>query len=356
MSPVVLFLILAAPPMDRSVEIAAEIQRTSAPSTISLSGRLTTAQLTEAFHRETGQRVTISPHGAMSVDWRKQSFWKAVGDVERSLQLVARGSREQQGVVLARGGASSKPRFVASDGPVRVELLKATRKPNLVDPASDLLQVQWRIVPEPRLRPLYVAVSDADCSLTVGAQKFATLSPEAKREIPCPRFTGCEVDSSFPIPRDFATDDLSFEARFRMTVAARPIALTFPKLKDASVSQREGVTAVMRNVKSNPEDSSVSFTLDVVYDRGGPEFESHRLWIDRNSAWLESAEAGQRVDPDSMELLETRPNGSTVEYWFSRLEGPLDGHRFVYEAPSLLVDVPVTVELPSREKKPDPIN
>jgi hypothetical protein len=64
------------------------------------------------------------------------------------------------------------------------------------------------------------------------------------------------------------------------------------------------------------------------------------MWIYQNSAWLESADGGKRRRPDHVDLVQIGQSGGTLEYGFDDV-ADLNTQRFVYEAPTLIVDVPV---------------
>jgi hypothetical protein len=209
-----------------------------------------------------------------------------------------------------------------------------------------LVQVRWRVRAEPRLRPLYLMTADRDCTLTDGKARFAPLSPDARREIPCQRWEGCEVDTAFQVPANLDRSKLQFSADARLKVAALPLKLRFDDLQlPAPTPQRRGtVTGVIRNVHEDLPSKSLAFDIAVAYERGGPEFESHRMWIYQNAGWLEQKGTNKIGPPEGVELKEIAAAGATLRYGFENVPAALKELVFVYEASSLVIDVPISVK------------
>ncbi len=99
----------------------------------------------------------------------------------------------------------------------------------------------------------------------------------------------------------------------------------------------------LRDVNWKAAEKSLSLVLVITYDKGGPEFDSHRMWIHQNSAWLRTPEREGRLNPDEVELRETGPQGAVLAYRFHDVPGKLETIQFVYEAPALVTDVPFEV-------------
>ena len=102
-----------------------------------------------------------------------------------------------------------------------------------------------------------------------------------------------------------------------------------------------GATVVLEQVRRNNLVWEVRMRL--VFDKAGRALESHRTWVLRNEAHLES--------PDKKSIryagLETTRQTETevgVAYLFD-VEGDLTGHSFVYKTPTAIIQVPVAYEL-----------
>ena len=82
---------------------------------------------------------------------------------------------------------------------------------------------------------------------------------------------------------------------------------------------------------------SARLRVTVSYDTGGPAFESHRTWVYHNAAWIEADK--ERLPLTDFDALLQTDGSVQLEYRFSGL--PRNKKlRFVYEAPTLLLDVP----------------
>jgi len=321
-------------------------RRAGLASRISLEGTPPWNEIEKGFREQTGQVVRIAPGigPPAALDWKEMPFWDAVRELELQTETSVVPERATEALFLKRPSGKFRS-VVSTSGPCRVEVLGVSERANLVDPSMSLLQVRWRVRTEPRLRPLYLIVADRECSLATGSEKFAPLSPDARREIPCDRWDGCEIDTAFQTPRNVDRSKLEFSADATLKVAALPLRLRFNDLQVPSPRpQRRGaVTGVVRSVKASPAAGTISLDLIVSYERGGPEFESHRMWIYQNAAWLESKDGGDAIVPESVELKEISTTGATLGFTFDNIVTRAEDLVFVYEAPSLVIDVPVRV-------------
>ena len=84
--------------------------------------------------------------------------------------------------------------------------------------------------------------------------------------------------------------------------------------------------------------------LSVSYDTGGPAFESHRTWIFHNAAYLET-KGGVKTSFTNFETTQQSDGAVGVTYFWSKLAEPREQYRFVYEAPTLIINVPVEIDL-----------
>ena len=353
-----LLLILAilwqqAPPQQRAEAQTSQekeaARQAGTASTVTRSGSVTPSELKRLFQTQTGQSVRFAKglhDSAFTVKWNDTPFWTAVAELESATGAIATGDRADHALVLQPRSAGANP-SIASSGPCRVEIVRHTLRSNLVDPSQAILQVRWRIRTEPRLRPLFVGVADADCSLTDGQRTFLPLSPDARRDIPGDRWEGSELDTAFEVPRDIETKNLAVTLAGEVKVAAIPLPLTFTDLdRPNPAEQRRGAASgKLGNLLFLKDARSFGFELTLNYDRGGPEFESHRLWIYQNAAWLEHKTTGQRIRASAVELKETTRTGGVLGFGFDDFEGQPSDYRFVYEAPSLIIGVPFRIDL-----------
>jgi len=323
-------------------------RKAASASTVTLEGRRSPAEVEAAVLTQTSQAVLFGnqQRAPLDVHWRNTSLWDAVRQLELETKSVALGDRFADALVLRPRPEGAAESIVASSGPCRVEIVSVTRRPNLVDPSMALLQVRWRFRAEPRLRPLYLITADRDCVLTDGSTRYPPLSPDARREIPCERWQGCEVDTAFQVPNTFDVSKVQFSAEARLKVAALPLKLRFDDLQQAQPTPRRRgtVTGTVGKVHEDRPSRSLAFDITVAYDRSGPEFESHRMWVYQNAGWLEQKSSNRIVTPDFVDLKVIGSAGATLRYGFEDVPAALNDLVFVYEAPALVIDVPITVK------------
>lgn len=315
----------------------------SEASRITLTGKFTLEQICEAIRQQSGNEfVAESGSNAepITIAWTNRPLWEAIADLQpQGMDLDFQPRR----CVLAWRPATSPPAqpMVSSSGPFRVEVLRVTTKPNFIRPKERILQIRWRLNLEPRLRPLYAIIADRENAATDDGRSYEPLSPDARRELPIDRWTGCEVDSSFQIPEGATPGDVEFSAAGTIKLAALPLPLTFTDLdrRKTGIRRRGGVTAILRRIDRDEPAGLLRLKLVVSYDRGGPEFESHRLWIHQNAAWLLLDERQAPLAPARADLDSTDPHGGTLSYEFENVPDSLTDASFVYEAPSLVTEV-----------------
>jgi hypothetical protein len=279
----------------------------------------------------------------LSVHWSRLPFWDCVVDLEQRAGVQVAGDSTSGTLLLSRREAGTAPPSAAVSGPCRIVMLSASTKPSFVEPTQEVVQVRWRLDVEPRLRPLYVMLRDARTVISAVGLDARPLSPEATRELPVDRWTGCEIDSQFSIPKGTRVEAVRFEGQAVLKAAALPLPFVFEKLSSrrTGVQRRGGVSVILRELTPDEAAKTVRATLTVAYDRTGPEFESHRTWIHQNSGWLERAEGAAPMRAARVDLVQITRAGATLTYEFENVEGSLDDLRLVYEAPALVVEIPI---------------
>jgi hypothetical protein len=288
----------------------------------------------------------------MTVDFDNRPFWDCVDEVCR--QLNARTSfNVQQGVLQLQTRQPGDPKElqVQRAGPYRMAVTSVEVRPIVGDPKERLLRISTRISLEPRLRPLFLHFAAADLS-AVGSngKSLATWNPAATYELPVGD-AGREVPVQFDyrLPVDDNRREIAIHGRLAVQLAAGTERIVFDQtsLAAGTMRRRGGVTVRLRDITTEqvPGDAgTVEIKVAVVYDAGGPAFESHRTWMFHNAVYLES-EAGQRLDFTEYDT-SLQGNGAIgVDYRWTQFAGPLNRYRFVYEAPTLILDLPLDVKL-----------
>jgi hypothetical protein len=215
------------------------------------------------------------------------------------------------------------------------------------------------IEPEPRLRPLFLKYATADIlAATKDSRKLPPFSPEASYELAVAEPGGkSKLQLDYVLPQGEIPAALDLAGKLRMTVAAGSAAIRFADItnrvdgKPIGIDRRRGgVTATLERVRRDKgEGGNVELRVRVVvaYDSGGPAFESHRTWMLHNEVHLETADLKRLAVNGGFETTLEANGTAGMEYRFVGLPDPLPDYAFVYVAPTLIVDVPVTFALES---------
>jgi hypothetical protein len=168
----------------------------------------------------------------------------------------------------------------------------------------------------------------------------------------------------FLLPLDDNSPSLDVRGRLAVQLAAGTERIVFDQTSQApgKVRRRGGVTVRMRkvNFEAQPDGKlRAAIGVAVSYDTGGPAFESHRTWMYHNAVYLET-ESARRVDFTDYHTSWQENGTIAVDYRWEQLAAPPTQYRFVYEAPTLILDLPVELKLDgifiTRPKDADPVS
>lgn len=246
--------------------------------------------------------------------------------------------------------------------------LNSIRERTIVgEDAGPLLRLEFDVMSEPRLRPLFLKCSAAEIEVsgvrsgTKDVQRWQPFSPDAKLEL-----TFGQGHRQIALPLDFRKPEgdwsaLSISGKLRVETAAGEELLEFPPgVQARGVSRRRGgvTVKVLRSETVGLNDESLEVTALVTYDTGGPAFESHRSWMLFNVAGLvrggmiSTEKTGSGATTNDAILLkptltesDVEPDGSiAVTYRFEKLLLSTSEYQFRYVAPTLILDVPLEFE------------
>lgn len=359
-------------------------------SRLALGGSRSLAEILEALPRETGNTVVAD---GLPKDWRaalvelpeRPTFWDVLEAISQQQQITWRfdGSPSRLRLLpidpkISSSDLTTHALNVTQTKAFRVAMRSAAIRKVVGQADGDLLRLELDVASEPRLRPLFVKCAvdelkltgmkskpsdDASANENVAREiRWEPFSPDATLELTFGqgrRQLSLPVD--FRIPIGVKLESLSFSGRLHVQTAAAEEAIEFPAGSAArSVARRRGGVTVKvdrweTDATSNGRTLTVSAT--VLYDAGGPAFESHRSWMLANVAGLVKSVAGANpntntVAIDNSLLLpnhgETNPlpNGAIeVTYRFERLPASTEEFCFRYIAPTLIFDVPLDFDL-----------
>jgi hypothetical protein len=336
-------------------------------SRVSLKTTAPIAEILHAIAEQTGNQFDLSrlpdelAKQKLAVDWDKATYWSALDDLTTRAKLayVFDAGRNALGL-RKRASDDDRELAVHHDGAFRVAIDSAELRPIFGKPAEKLLRVRLNVASEPRMRPLFLKYAARDIKArTPQGRDLPAANPDAQYDLPLGeggRFLRGSVD--FVVPADAALEQISLRGKLLMQTAAGSEHIRFTNLPRAEgvARRRGGVTVTLQRVsyKQAAEPSSkeaseqdVSLQVAVVYDTGGPAFESHRTWIFHNEVWLENAE-GKQLPPNGGYTTELQGDGIvSVSYRFLNVRGRLNDCSFVYVAPTLIIDAPVEFDFPT---------
>jgi len=324
-------------------------------SRVSLEGEQTVQHLLRELYAQTRNRIGLAPQVAawetrsLTVHWNQTPFWDAVDDLARQLDLHPAFDAAQGQVLLQAADANAPELAVQRRGPFRFAVLAAQVRPIIGDDDHRLLRITGRLALEPRLRPLFVHFAAAD----LGVDGLTAWNRNARYELPlgdAGRAAPVQFDFVIPTEDRRATLDLRGKLQIHLAAATEHIRFDQTALAAGTIRRRGGVSVRLREVAFDQQPGEplrAEIKVLVGYDTGGPAFESYRTWVFHNAASLESSVPGGpgRVTYSEFDT-SLQSNGAIgVDYRWDRLTGPASQYEFVYEAPTLLLDLPLDLDV-----------
>ena len=343
----------------RQLRIELERQRARASvkaSRVSLSGEYTLAQILDAVSRQTGnlidssglKPVQLQQQIRLPVAHAPQTFWPVIDELSGRMgwkSVASARGRQAVRLVESPGG----PGRVVYSGPVRIALVGSSVRPVFGAPGTDKLRCNLELFVEPRLRPLFLRISGQSIQAQSQAGvEFQPLSLSgASLELPLGhdrRRVPFHVD--FTKPHNKSTRNYSLRGDVSLQLAAAEAAFRFSGLQQANnvARRRNGVTVVLHRATFEGQadkTTTLKVNVSVVYDAGGPAFESHRTWVLHNEAYLVGAAGRRHSTVDGFQVERQSDGGIQLTFTFRGLKAPAADYRFVYVAPTLITKIPV---------------
>jgi hypothetical protein len=366
--------------------VRVELERRAAresvlPSRVTLARTLSAREALAEIARQTLNRIDsgLLPQKLLEqpidADFKSVSFWEVLDDLSARLKARYEYDSAGRGLKLMSLEAENRPSAsaVAYAGAFRLEALPAERirrgsgRPidQKLRTHDDLARVTLTLMPEPRLRPLFLqfAANDISAQLATGVPLKA-FSPDASYELPLGEGGGLSrIQLEYLLPETVPGSALKLKGKLRCMTAAGNETIRFADLVDiqdgraANIARRRGGVTVtlnrMRASRPSPGKTDARIQVTVAYDAGGPAFESHQAWILHNEVFLEDP-AGARVRLNGGSDTKGQGDGGVqIEYRFANLPDPFPNYAFVYVVPTLIIDVPIEFEIQSAlVKKP----
>lgn len=364
-------LVFTASARDAMKRIRVQLERRAAresalPSRVTFARSASVSEVLQQLTIQTRNRVELSDEAiaissqALAIDYADRPFWECLDDLCARLRL--RTAFDAQRAVLKlspRTPRDIQDIAVQLTGPFRVSIQSAEIRPVVGTADRHLLRVTGRIAVEPRLRPLFLYFAAGDLTATAERKPLEPWNPSAKYELPVGdggREVPIQLD--FVLPHDVMIGALALHGRIALQLAAGTERIVFDKTSQSpgALRRRGGVTVRLRDVKFEPQNDEqmrAEIGVSVSYDTGGPAFESHRTWIFHNAAYLET-ESGKRFDFTEYDTTQQADGAIAVAYRWDKLAAPATKYKFVYEAPTLILDLPLDVKLDGIKVNPHP--
>ena len=334
-------------------------------SRITLKGRLPLRQVVAEIRRQTGNSISLQPLRAdqndqnqseaiVECDWSDVRFWDAIGELEK-LSLEARFD-EQTGELRLHAVDAARVAERAGRAIRISEVFRIDAGPVSALDLGDgqlLLKCEPRIVCEPRVRPLFLRFATNDLALIADdGRRFRSFNPDAKVEVPLGQ-AGREARLQLAfVGTGERPKSLSLEGAVSLLTAAREQPIEFRDLANArGVARRVGgvtvtlTSVLLDRIERVADRPSAHIRIRVAYDTASKAFESHQLWLLHNRVFIESPDADARPPNGGIDTLFQGDGLVDLEYRFVRLPQTPSDWKFVYMAPTLLVEEPLDLEL-----------
>lgn len=332
------------------------------PSTVTTSAGITLAGFVREIENQTANHLDVKSLTSKELSLtllqahQGATFWDTLDSTLSSLSLRADFDPDatELRLRLLEDGKRHHEIGVARTGPYRVAL-ESLKVRAIVGSKMRRLRAELSVAPEPRLRALFLKFSAKDFSaVTAGGQVLPPADPDAQLDLPLGEgghFVRWSLD--FLVPADVSPNELetaSIKGQAMMQIAAGSEHIRIKDLTDSEgiARRRGGVTVSVLKVKMRelPQGKrDLSIQIQVAYDTGGPAFESHRTWIFHNQVYLDPLE-GELIRADGGYETNLQANGVVgVTYRFTGVSVPLDQLQFVYVAPTLIIDSPLSFEI-----------
>ncbi len=322
----------------------------SQPSRVTLKGEMSLADALQSLEEQTGNRVAPGEqrNGTVTVDLDKVLYWQALDEIldQVGLSIEEYGGEPNTLVLRAKTEDEvSRAEAATYSGVFRFEPIRLESRRDLRNPAVNGLRLTVSVTWEPRIKP--ISIRQALDSLTMTDDQGDPLSVDSMRAaLNASAESGVSaVEMVLPIslPSRDVKAIASLKGKMTAMVPGSVQTFTFDDLQRArDVEIRNaGVSVILEQVRKNVDLYDVY--VRIAYDEANNALESHRGWIFNNEAYMLD-ENGDRIANIGLRGTSQEENAAGVAILFDVQKG-LQGHRFVYKTPALILNLPVEFEL-----------
>lgn len=351
------------------------------PTRATLMGRMSLDAAAESISKQTGNLIDLTDVPAdkrsrvVLFNAQDVTFWQAIDLVCQLSQChivnqntgEANPNSDIHRPAVKLGVLDERPAnnpHIESEQAVRTSITTASVRELFGDDQHDKLRVGFEFHVEPRLRPLFLKYRGRDISASLGPEKekrplASMASVDDSLELPLGQNgRRIAIHADFRLPRSASAGDADFAINasgklvMQCAAATERLVVSAVTRSKGVVRRRGGVSLLIRkiDVEEVGERTNLDVQCVVTYDTGGPAFESHRTWLFHNRVYMESKQTAEglpvsRQSPASFEIDGQANGGVMVTYRFTNLATKMLEGAFVYHAPTLIVDVPVTFRL-----------
>jgi hypothetical protein len=296
-------------------------------------------------------------HEEFSMNLNDATFWTTIGNLAEQIGMEIQSDPLSRRLRFIKPNQPTPPRELATDtkSAFRIAVVSIQSRDIAGQPDRQLVRARLEVMPEPRLRPLFLQFDMQGCVARAGDRQLLPHNPDANYELPLTEGSGqFPVTLDFVAPAKSARDPINMRGRFNITTAAGSETIRFTDLDRIAgnrlgvARRRGGVTVTLYKAgfaRVELRGHEARIAVSVAYDTGGPAFESHRQWMLHNEVFLETPDGKRVALNGGHETSRQRDGTISVEYRFVDLPDSLPHYRFVYVVPTLILDVPVNFDL-----------
>lgn len=338
----------------RSVLESVVSESTSKPTTVTFQGELTVPEAFEMLEKQTGNRVIgYERRGSgakLKLEFDKTPYWQALDQVLDQADLTVNPfGGESNALVLMAKAEGESPRAGAGmySGVFRFEPLRIESRRDFRNASANGMRIALSVTWEPRVTPIVlrqaiekITATDADGNaLAVGrSDNQSVLNASAELGM-----SAIELGIPLQLPPRTIAKIGSLKGTLTALVPGRLESFEFANLdtlRDAE-QQRAGVTVIFERLRKNGD--LYEARIRVRFDDAANALESHRNWIYNNPAYMLDAK-GERIENLGSNEGSRDENEVGIVTLFDLPNGP-KGHKFVYQTPATLLQLPVDYEL-----------
>jgi len=330
--------------------IRQKLQRTAAEaaasqSRVSLSATaMPLSEILDALQKQTGNKIELEARPAgdgppkLSVDFDKTPFWQALDRVldQSGLSVAEYGEAGAITLVPRSQGQVSRTAAASYGGPFRFEPVFIEARRDLRNPESRSLRLTLEVTWEPRLSPIGLQQKAAELKAVDENGKPLHFDDDAAElEVPVEGVASVRLPLALSLPSRDVKRIASLEGTLTAMLPGKVETFTFDKLADAKKVEKRVAGVTVTLVQARKNNAVWQVIVRIRFDEAGNALQSHRGWILNNEAYLEGPD-GKRIDHAGYETAGQSENTVGIAYMFV-LDGTLEGHKFIYKTPGLIV-------------------